>query len=103
MRSDSLDSMGDVTSLGNPPYIPAAVTTASDVSDMMGHSHAQQQQQQQMLNHQTSNGIGNNNNGGNVMGLSMGSMQQSHHHQQQQQTMNTNTINIKPDYGLTAL
>lgn len=92
--------MGDVTSLGNPPYIPAAaVTTASDVSDMMGHSHAQQQQQQQMLNHQTPNGIGNGNNGSNVMGLNMNSMQQSHH----QQTMNTNTINIKPDYGLTAL
>lgn len=92
MRSDSLESMADMTSLGNMPYIPAA----SDVADMMAQGPPQQQQQsqQQMLNHQT-------NNNGNLMGLSMDAMhpsQQSppnHSHQQ--------TINIKPDYGLTAL
>lgn len=98
VRSDSLESMGDMTSLGNMPYIPAA----SDVADMMAQGPPQQQSQQ-MLNHQT---VTNNNNGGNLMGLSMDAMhpsqqQQSpptHNHQQQQQT-----INIKPDYGLTAL
>ena len=89
MRSDSLESMADMTTLGNMPYIPAA----SDVADMM----AQGPPQSQMLNHQT---VTNNNNGGNLMGLSMDAMQQqsppNHSHQQQ-------TINIKTDYGLTAL
>lgn len=97
VRSDSHESMADVTSLGNLPYIPAA----SDVSDMMGHAQnipqQQQQQQQQMLNHQT-----NNNNGGNLMGLSMDVM-----HQQQPQQPPTHShqqsMNIKQDYGLTAL
>lgn len=104
MRSDSLESMGDMTSLGNLPYIPAA----SDVADMMAQGPPQQQQQQQqqsqqMLNHQT---VTNNNNGGNLMGLSMDGM---HSTQQQQQHSPSNhahqqqTINIKTDYGLTAL
>lgn len=95
VRSDSLESMADMTSLGNMPYIPAA----SDVADMMAQGPPQQQSQQ-MLNHQT---VTNNNNGGNLMGLSMDAMQQqsspNHSHQQQQQQ----TINIKTDYGLTAL
>lgn len=99
MRSDSLESMADVTSLGNPAYIAAA----SDVSDIMGHAHAQNQhqhqQQQQMLTHQTAN----NNNGGNLMGLSMGAMHQQPQQPTHQQNINSNSLDIKPDYGLTAL
>lgn len=88
--------MADMTSLGNMPYIPAA----SDVADMMAQGPPQQSQQ--MLNHQS---VTNNNNGGNLMSLSMDAMHlsqqqqspQNHSHQQHQ------TINIKTDYGLTAL
>lgn len=91
--------MADVTSLGNPAYIAAA----SDVSDIMGHAHAQNQhqhqQQQQMLTHQTAN----NNNGGNLMGLSMGAMHQQPQQPTHQQNINSNSLDIKPDYGLTAL
>lgn len=83
--------MGDVTSLGNLPYIPAA----SDVADIMAHTH-NLTQQQQMLNHQTNNN-NNNSNVGNLIGLSMDAMQQSPTHSHQQ------SLNIKPDYGLTAL
>lgn len=81
MRSDSLESMADVTSLGFP--------AASDVADMMASHHTQnlpQQQQQQMLNHQS-----NNNN------FSMDVMHQ------QQQPSHQQSMNIKQDYGLTAL
>lgn len=105
VRSDSLESMGDMTSLGNLPYIPAA----SDVADMMAQGPPQQQQQQQsqqMLNHQTV--TNNNNNGGNLMGLTMDAMHSQQQQQPQQQSPPTHThqqqtINIKPDYGLTAL
>lgn len=95
VRSDSLESMADVTSLGNPAYIAAA----SDVSDIMGLAHAQNQHQQQMLSHQTAN----NSNGGNLMGLSMGTMHQQPQQSAHQQNINSNSLDIKPDYGLTAL
>lgn len=83
-----------MTSLGNLPYIPAA----SDVADMLAHT----QQTQQMLNHQAAT---NNNNGSNLIGLSMDGMQQ------QQRSSPTHVkhevfqanLNIKQDYGLTAL
>lgn len=73
----------------------------SDVADMMAHTQ-QTQQTQQMLNHQAAT---NNNNGSNLIGLSMDGMQ----HQQQSSPTHVKhevfqaNMNIKQDYGLTAL
>lgn len=76
-----MDSIGDVTtSLGGNSYIPS-----SDVSAMMGHS-----QQQQMLNHHQNLTASGNDSGG-VMGMNG------------MQHLNSNSLNIKSDYGLTAL
>lgn len=89
MCSDSLESLGDITT--NPPYVPA-----SEVAEMMG---------QNLMNHQQQQPSSVSNNNSDMMGLSMGSTIHQHHQQQQQQQQNVNSIvmNIKPDYGLTAL
>lgn len=87
MCSDSLESLGDITT--NPPYVPA-----SEVAEMMGQNLMNHQQQQQPTS------VSNNNS--DMMGLSMGSTIHQHH-QQQQQNVNSIVMNIKPDYGLTAL
>ncbi len=92
MCSDSLESLGDITT--NPPYVPAA----SEVAEMMGQNLMNHQQQQQQQQQPTS--VSNNNS--DMMGLSMGSTIHQHH-QQQQQNVNSIVMNIKPDYGLTAL
>lgn len=61
---------------------------------MMGHS---QQQQQQMLNHHQNLTTSGNDSGGvmGLSGLSMGTNGMQH--------LNSNSLNIKSDYGLTAL
>lgn len=58
---------------------------------MMGHS----QQQQQMLNHHSNLTASGNDSGGVMGGLSMGTNGMQH--------LNSNSLNIKSDYGLTAL
>lgn len=120
LRSDSLESMNDITSLGSTPYVPAG----NDVSNMMLNQQQQQQtqqhqqpstkathqqqqqqqqhhhQQQQMLNHQQQrqpNNIGNTNSPS-IMGHSLGQMQTD-----QQSHLITNSMIMKTDYGLTPL
>ncbi|CAD7084134.1 unnamed protein product [Hermetia illucens] len=90
IRSDSLESMGDVnSSLGNPPYIPAAADITGVLSQPYSSQPQQSQQQTQSQHHQATNNRAPNNNG-------PMSMQGMHH-----QTMVT--MNIKQDYGLTPL
>ncbi|GAB0097733.1 Homeotic protein deformed [Sergentomyia squamirostris] len=76
LRSDSLESMGDVTtSLGSAPYIPAA-----DMVGLMG------QQPPPLHPHPPTTSAAN----GPFL-------------QQNQQNLNPNNLNIKSDYDLTAL
>ncbi|XP_055700047.1 homeotic protein deformed [Phlebotomus papatasi] len=76
LRSESLESMGDVTtSLSSAPYIPAA-----DMAGLMG------QQQPPLHAHPPTSSTAN----GSFM-------------QQSQQNLNPNNLNIKSDYDLTAL
>lgn len=82
--------MGDVnSSLGNPPYIPAAADITGVLSQPYSSQPQQSQQQTQSQHHQATNNRAPNNNG-------PMSMQGMHH-----QTMVT--MNIKQDYGLTPL
>ncbi|KAH8243386.1 hypothetical protein KR032_007101 [Drosophila birchii] len=105
IRSDSLESIGDVSSsLGNPPYIPAAPDSANSYAGS----------QQQHLGNSNNNGSGNNNNNNNNnnSNLNNNNNQMGHnnlhgHHQQQQQQqsdlMTNLQLHIKQDYDLTAL
>ncbi|BFF89628.1 homeotic protein deformed [Drosophila madeirensis] len=109
IRSDSLESIGDVSSsLGNPPYIPAAPEP--------GNGYVGSQQQQHHSNNNSTNSNNNNNNNSNLnnnntnnnnqMGHTSlhGSHLQQQQQQQQQSDLMTNLqLHIKQDYDLTAL
>jgi len=103
IRSDSLESIGDVSSsLGNPPYIPAAPETTSSYPGSQQH-----------LSNNNNNGSGNNNNNNNNNNSNlnnnnnnnqMGHTNLHGHLQQQQSDLMTNLqLHIKQDYDLTAL
>jgi len=92
-----LESIGDVSSsLGNPPYIPAAPETANSYAGSQQH-------------HSNSNNNGSGNNNNNNSNLNNNNNQLGHtnlhgHHQQQQSDLMTNLqLHIKQDYDLTAL
>ncbi|EDW96442.1 homeotic protein deformed [Drosophila yakuba] len=100
IRSDSLESIGDVSSsLGNPPYIPAAPETATSYPGSQQHLSNNN-------NNNNNNGSGNNNNNNNLNNNNnqMGHTNLHGHHQQQQSDLMTNLqLHIKQDYDLTAL
>ncbi|KAH8369338.1 hypothetical protein KR009_008809 [Drosophila setifemur] len=106
IRSDSLESMGDVSSsLGNPPYIPAAPDS--------GNAYAGSQQHLSNNNNNNGGGKSNNNNNSNLNNNNnnqMGHTNLHGHHQQQQQQqqqqsdlMTNLQLHIKQDYDLTTL
>ncbi|XP_030373650.1 homeotic protein deformed [Scaptodrosophila lebanonensis] len=114
LRSDSLESIGDVSSsLGNPPYIPASADAANVLQQQLpcgnGNNNnnnnnnnsnnayaGSQQQHQQLHSNNNNNNLSNNNN-------QMAGLLPHHQQQQQQADLINNLQHIKQDYDLTAL
>ncbi|XP_037950545.1 homeotic protein deformed-like, partial [Teleopsis dalmanni] len=111
IRSDSLESIGDVSSsLGNTPYIPAAGDTTNMLLPHQQHAcnannNNTNYSGSQHTNNNNNNNLNNNNNinSNNNNQLHAGMHQQHQQHQQQQQDILANLQHIKQDYDLTTL
>ncbi|XP_065355220.1 homeotic protein deformed [Calliphora vicina] len=107
MRSDSLESMGDVsTSLNNPPYIPAAGDAASLMNPQQMPCNTNNNNNSLHLNNNNNNSNNNNNNSNNntnPMQSNLHSQLQQGHVQHTQDLMTNLQQHIKQDYDLTTL
>ncbi|XP_055850722.1 homeotic protein deformed [Episyrphus balteatus] len=102
IRSDSLESIGDVSSsLGNPPYIPAAGGEAANLIPQQ-QQHPTYQGSQHQTNHPSNNNNNNNTSTANNNNNNLALHNQMHTGMHQHPVM-TNLSHIKQDYDLTSL